>query len=194
MPRTRKTFQLIILTALVLAACQPSTPISPTPVSEGPRMGGFLMPHGADGEGWPPYAEVTIQVYDRPQGTVLSTRKSQAGGDGHFYQDVDVTTQPGMVVAVTGGKVTRLVTLVPLTIESIDPAGDTVSGSAPQGAEVILNLGDNGQSTVLRTVTSEAGLWKADFSNQFDITETTVVQATVRDTNGNGTVYKTRLK
>jgi hypothetical protein len=208
--RTQSSFLLATLALFLLVACQPSTPVarstpspsqpttpttgSPPKESKVPQMNGFLKPYGADGANWPPNVEVTIQVYDHPQGQVIFTGKSQTGGDGHFFQDVGLTTRPGMAVAVSYGQDTQSVVLVPLAITAIDPSGDTVSGTATQGAQIVLYTSDHGKDAVLEAPTSEAGQWQADFAGRFDITDSTIVQAVIRDANGNGTAFKTDPK
>jgi hypothetical protein len=183
---------------LVLTACQPSTPPVPTAPPAKPTappslasMAGFLKPYGADGDGWPPEAAVTIQVYDRPQGKVLYTGQAQADANGRFYADVGVTTQPGMAVSVTDGKTTRATVLVPVAITAMDLEGDSVSGTAAPGATVTVYLGDSDRNGVGQATASGDGHWTASFAGLFDITEGTVAQATVRDSDGNGTIYKT---
>jgi hypothetical protein len=215
MMRAKWSLLLVILAAFLLAACRPApapvrsspTPSQPAPTPAisstatavssppaSPHINGFLAPPSVDGYDWPPNVDVTIQVYDRPRGHLIFTGIGKTGGDGHFVQGVGVTTIPGMAVAVTYGQETQSVVLVPLAITNIDPAGDTVSGTATNGARVFLYIGDSGQSAELWTTTSEAGQWRADFSGHYDITETTLVQATLPEASGNGTVFKTSPK
>jgi hypothetical protein len=107
-------FLLLTVATLLLAACRPS------PALEHPQMNGFLEPYGADGENWPPNVEVTIQVYDQPQGKVLFAGTSKTSEDGHFFQGLALTTLPGMMVAVAHGSERQSVVLVPLAIEDIN--------------------------------------------------------------------------
>jgi hypothetical protein len=215
MTRTRSSLLLATLVICLLAACQPATPPPPpTDVSpssarpeavptagsakpappSGPLINGFLKPYGADGADWPPNVEVSIQVYDQPQGKVIFTTQSKTDEQGRFYRDVGVTTLPGMAVAVTYGQTTRSVTLVPVAVTRIDVAAHTVAGTATPGAHVVVWAGDRGQLLYLETDTSEAGLWTVDFSSHLDFTDAVVVQAVVRDAALNGTAYKIGLK
>jgi hypothetical protein len=117
----------------------------------------------------------------------MYTGVSMTDQNGHFFQGVGVDLVPGMAVEVNDCLDTRSVTLVPITIDVIDPEGDIVSGTAPSGAKIFVVPGRE----VYKTVTADRnGLWRASFAGKFDITNKTTVQATAQDENENGTTLK----
>jgi hypothetical protein len=190
---------IVLVAATLVVSCksQPTQTATkpPDPTAEDKKtetINGFLIPNSADGYNWPAGAEVTIRVYSAPGGSLLATTKAVIEPGGHFVQPVGMTMSPGMAVEVTDGKTTHSTTLVAMAIDKIDVDGDTVSGTSPGGAKIFVILGnmeDNTQ-TYLWVTADGGGHWQASFAGKFDITPTTVVQVTVPDANGNGTVVK----
>jgi hypothetical protein len=186
---------LLAAMLLILVACKAQvvkTETNPPGDKETEIVNGFLIPDSVDGYNWPSGAEVTIRVYSAPGGGLLTSTKGVVESGGHFVLPVDMTMTPGMTVEATDGKTTQTTTLVSLTIDDIDVDGDTVSGTALGGGKLHINLGnlDDNTSAVVWATADGGGHWKASFAGVFDITPTTVVQATEVDANGNGTIVK----
>jgi hypothetical protein len=78
----------------------------------------------------------------------------------------------------------------------VDPVSDSLSGTAPAGAKININLGDIGTDIkgYLSVTATGDGHWEASFSGNYDINSQTVVQATIPDANGNGTIIKIQAK
>ena len=160
-----------------------------------PRIGGFLNMTAVDGSNWPANTGLTIHVYSSPGGPLLFTGQVTTDRFGSFFQSIGVTLVPGMNVEGSVGAETASTIIVPMTIDVIDPEGDIISGTAPAGAQLSINIGDveNGTKADLPVTTNANGQWLANFSGQFDITSKTVVQATVLDANYSGTIIKISL-
>jgi hypothetical protein len=190
---------LVLVAATLVVSCklQPTQTATkpPDPTAEEKKtetINGFLIPDSADGYNWPAGAKVTIRVYSAPGGSLLATTSAVIEPGGHFVQGLGMTLSPGMAVEVTDGRTTRSTTLVAMTIDKIDVDGDTVSGTSPGGAKLHVNVVDlaTGKEGVLWATADGSGHWQTSFAGEFDITPTTVVQATAPDSNGNGTVVK----
>jgi len=151
------------------------------------QVGGILNLDGVGGGYWPANARVTIRIFATPGGALLFTGESMTDQNGQFYQDVGVDLVPGMVVEVSDSMASRSYTLVPLTIDVIDPDRDIVSGTALSGAKIYVAMGEG-----LWVTADSNGRWQASFTGQVDITNETVVQAMVMDENGNQTAVKTK--
>jgi basic membrane protein A and related proteins len=157
---------------------------------------GFLNLDAVGGANWPASARPTIRVFSAPGGELLFTGEGMTDQDGNFYQNVGVDLVAGMAVEVDDGMETESVTLVPLTLDVIDPDADIVSGTAPGGAVIFLYVGEiDGKTGAFLSVTADSnGLWQANFTGQFDITSRTGVQVKAPDADGNGTVIKISLE
>jgi hypothetical protein len=76
---------------------------------------------------------------------------------------------PGDVVTVTVGDTTKVLHVVDIAIEGVDEDGDVVSGYAPPGSRVEVNVG-NEEGGANRSVDADpvSGSWEADFSRPGD--------------------------
>ncbi len=159
-------------------------------------IGGFLNLNDVDGSDWPADTNLTIRVFSAPGGQLIFTGTTQTDAHGSFDRHTSADLVPGTEVEVDFGAETSSVFLVPLTIDNVDMVADTVSGTAPAGSKIDLNLGDIGTDIkgYLSVTASSDGHWQASFSGNYDINSQTVVQATVPDENGNGTVIKIAAK
>ena len=157
---------------------------------------GFLNLDSVGGENWPASARPTIRVFSAPGGELLFTGEAMTDQDGNFFQSVGVDLVPGMAVEVDDGMETDSVTLVPLTLDVIDPDADIVSGTAPNGAAIFVVLGnvDSKVNAYLWVTADSNGLWQANFTGQFDIASRAAAQVMVPDADGNGTVIKISLE
>jgi len=89
-----------------------------------PTVDGFLYPDSVDGYNWPANALVTIRVYSAPGGELLYTGDARTDQNGQLITSIGVHLIPGMVVEVDDGMETESVTIVPLTVDVIDPVGE----------------------------------------------------------------------
>jgi basic membrane protein A len=155
------------------------------------NINGFLNLDSVGGENWPSNIWLTIHIFAAPGGPLLFTGESLTDQSGGFYQDLGVDLKPGVVVEVNDCLDTRSVTLVPFTIDVIDPDSDTVSGTAPSGVRIFVVVS---KEAYLWVTAGSNGLWQASFAGKFDITNQTTAQAIAQDANGNGTAIKTGPK
>jgi phosphate/phosphite/phosphonate ABC transporter binding protein len=142
---------------------------------------------------WNPGAWITIIVEDG--GVEKFNHSFYANNYGDFHQDTwNVDIQPGMIVTVSDGTLTKTHTVLDLSATSVDIAADTVSGSSSiPGAivQVYVNLFDEGST---RWVTADAsGHWVADFSvadqgqPAYDLTDLTRIYVDGFDDDGDST-------
>jgi FecR protein len=149
------------------------------------HIGGFLNLDAVDGENWPASTSVSIRVFSAPGGTLLFNGTASTNEAGHFYMDVGTDLVPGMAVEVTDGAFTKDVTLVPLTVDAINPATGTVSGTALAGSEVTVRSG-----TWFQSVTAnDKGVWTANSRGSLD-TMRERIQVEAPDGDGDRTVVK----
>jgi hypothetical protein len=134
------------------------------------------------GSRFTPNDSVTVVIEDAPGGTVLYSGSTPTDDTGQFQIQRDVhgvDLLAGMHVTVTDDATgfAKDLVLADLSIDTIDPATDVVSGTAPDGT-VNLSIYGVPMGQVPATVTG--GVWSYDFS-PFDITLTTTVSASVND-------------
>ena len=122
---------------------------------------------GVQAVGFTPNSPVRFELYESVGGPRLYgpvTRETdRAGNQNRDYGDTRILIRPGMYFVVTDvatGTVKRL-EVSPLSIDSIDIAADTVSGSARPGDTVFVGL--HGTPSV-DVVADAQGSWTADFS------------------------------
>ncbi|RPI91445.1 MAG: extracellular solute-binding protein [Chloroflexi bacterium] len=107
--------------------------------------------------------------------------------------------EPGQLLSVTDGSVTRMLTVSPLRVTAVDADADTVSGTTTPGSQVEvghLTCDENGCYGYRRVTADEDGVWVADFAHvgedggEQDIIDVVIgigSQANVCDENGNCT-------
>ena len=139
--------------------------------------------------GFTPNSDVTIEVFDRPNGTLIFgplTRRTDRFGDGHtaFPIGLGPDLVPGNYIKATdhaSGTVKDLV-IVELFMDLVDVETDVVAGRAPPGTRVSLAQG-------LFPVADSNGEWTADFRRiGVDITDEDFFFATVFEDDGDVTV------
>jgi|GEM_PF-1820053 len=94
-----------------------------------------------------------------------STPTDDSGSTGPVTLDYDIAT--GDLITVTDGSTTKDHAIMVLTIESIDPANDIVTGTAEPGMQLQVNVWDvTGEHSAQRLVLADetTGEWTADFS------------------------------
>jgi hypothetical protein len=153
-----------------------------------PRISANLTWDGILADGFAGNAEIDFTI--KSGATVLATgsKTSDASGYVELYRpdDFDVDLVPGLTITVGDGAATKELTLAPLAIGSVNPVGEIVSGTAPAGAEVQVNIGDGNQETGRSTTADGSGHWSVDFS-PFDVTYGMVANVSVPDSDGDET-------
>jgi len=156
-----------------------------------PTLHGWLNNDQVKGEGFVPNAAVEVVVKDAPDGEVVfqTTAETDASGGFQVGGEAQVDLLPGMEITASDRIWTKVLLLVGLTIEHVDLAADTVSGTAPEGAEVGVGAVDisNGWGSGevgLSVIADDTGVWTADFAGVFDIDSATYVSTVVADEDG----------
>jgi hypothetical protein len=151
-----------------------------------------------NGWGFTPNVPATFTLRAAPGGAVLATkiRPIEANGYVHFYNPdfPNLTLTPGMEVTVEAGGTVKQATIVPLTLASVDPAGNTVTGTAQPGTRVRVRVTAYPSPTNERisaaTTADAAGHWTVGVS-PLDLTYRSLVNAYVDDAEGDSTtVFK----
>ena len=137
------------------------------------------------GEEWEADGEVLIEIDDPDvAGAVNYLRTAPTDGAGRFeLYDLPFDIEAGHVVTVTQGTTVKTHEVIDLTVTSMDPDTDLVSGvGAPNKPTVVWIWSDTSESQ-LEVMSDGDGLWVADFSGQFDIEPgmTTYVHQTDED-------------
>lgn len=145
-----------------------------------PSLSGNLTTDTVHGEGFEGNGSVTVTV-----GTTDTAVPTN--GDGSFDFDPGSDLVAGLTIGATDGTTTRSLTLAALTVDAIDAAADTVSGTAPSGTEVLVSVFHPYEGNEM-TVTAVGGSWTADFAGQWDVTAADTASAQVSDTDGDRTV------
>ena len=134
-----------------------------------PRVIGDLNFNNIDLEEFEPDSTVTLAISDGT-GNLFGPADFTTDESGHAFIDGSehgVDLVPGITIQVARGTLTKTVELVPLTIAQVNPANDTVTGSASPDAEVSVHVCNHETETCAqRDVTADAttGVWVADFS------------------------------
>ncbi len=151
-----------------------------------------------NGWGFTPNVPATFTLRAAPGGAELATaiRPIEANGYVHFYSPdfPNVALVPGMEVTVEAGGTVKQATIVPLTLASVDPDEDTVTGSAQPGTHVRVQVTAYPSPTNERrsaiTTAGADGHWTVDIS-PLDLTYRSLVDAYVDDAEGDSTtVFK----
>lgn len=124
----------------------------------------------ANGSGFTPDSPVTVELYDAPEGTLLSSDTVTTDGEGSFGcgcgPPFDQLAVPGTHVVVTDPAtgIVKDITLAQVTFDVLDPGTDTGSGTAPPDAEIQLEVFSSGEFFFLQTVADQDGNWSIDFA------------------------------
>jgi hypothetical protein len=113
------------------------------------------------GHEWEPNSTVTVEVHGVP--TDVPTNEW-----GNFYQGIEENIEPGDIVTVTQGAVSKSHVVTELAITEIDPDADTVSGTAEPGSEVDVWVNNIGHNVWRRETAAGDGTWTADFGSPGD--------------------------
>jgi len=126
-----------------------------------------------DGNGWPLGAEVTLTIDGSGVSTAAdytdSATVEEAPWDPqqtYFSFELQGTfdVMPGQVVTVTDNVTTKTLTITAPTITGIDPAADTISGTATPGANVGVGIDIPPEGAGRNAVADASGEWTVDFS------------------------------
>jgi len=119
---------------------------------------------------WPENAQITLTIDDPSNGTGIDYTVTQTstltekGTWVEFALGGTIDVQPGFEVSMTDGNFIKAHIVADLTVTSIDPDTNTVSGTADEKSEVRVNL-DVGECSAERNLISDAsGAWTTDFS------------------------------
>jgi hypothetical protein len=123
--------------------------------------------HSVYGEDWGEEVLITLTVDDPSNGTGVDYSDSQtAFGEVEFYIDFDI--QPGFLFTMSDGIVTKTHDVFDLTVVSMYPVTDTVSGKSNDVSEIEVHLWADCNVSQYVTIDGN-GDWTADFSTICDI-------------------------
>ena len=133
-------------------------------------------------------ATLSFTIRQSPGGTILASgsKSGDQWGFASFY-GLSVDLSVGMEITVSDGSVTKHLTLAPVAVTSVDPPSNVIAGTAPAGAEVLVEPIFGFSTSRGRTVTAGSdGAWSVDFSPD-DVDYATYVRASVVDDDGDTT-------
>jgi len=120
-----------------------------------------------EGFNWPQGASVDFTVRDRDGSVLHRFTNLRADRDGHVMPsqggqgcDAPVDLQPGMEVTATDGDTTKVVVLVRVTYDQLDPDTDTGAGTAPAGRLFVDVFGEPNSGV---EIDHPGGAWSVDF-------------------------------
>ena len=157
----------------------------PSPIVEGSVQHDNVAAHG-----FVPGTTLTFELFAADGVTPMSApipHTADPGGNTMFFAfEHGQNLVPDQVVQVSSGAATKRVTLVPLAITNIDPAENTVAGTATAGTtvDVDANAPPSGGAH-LADVADGSGNWSVDFDDAgppFDVTFASFVNARVFET------------
>ena len=150
-----------------------------------PRLTASLTNNWVQLNGWRPGTAVALDV----AGTNVSVTPDGSGNafvDSSRYGQKDLV--PGMVITATQGSVTKQLTLLNVSFDSLDPATNVAAGTAPPGSQVNVNINNGPAGLGNKSTTADSsGKWQVDFTGQIDITAGMNGSANVSDADGDQT-------
>lgn len=93
----------------------------------------------------------------------------------------------GDIVTITDGETPRTHVALNLSLTTIDPTTDTITGQADPGARVVLWPHEFDQVATVYVIASPDGAWLADFTGLFDLVPGTGGRSEILDEEGNAT-------
>jgi len=117
-----------------------------------------LLRNYVRGKGWTSASSVNIAIGD-PENPYL-TAMVQADRNGYWWfdPDEDYRIQPGDMLTVDDGTYVRTMTVAELSVTGADTDADTLSGTGPPNAYVLVRIGE----VTLEAETNHDGEWTAD--------------------------------
>jgi uncharacterized repeat protein (TIGR01451 family) len=164
---------------------------------QAPSINGNITDDFIGGEGFDPNATVTVDVRDAPGGALLFSATTPTDGGGSFGlccgPEVGLPDLvPGMEITVSDGSRTKVLVLVALTIDAVDPPTDVISGTAPANSSLFVGVNNSSGEAGLNTTADGSGNWSVDFTGIFDIDALTQADAHVFDNDGDATSAQER--
>lgn len=164
---------VILLSVAVLFACVAPAGADEMPPSLGASVAGQITL--AD---WPARSTVRVTVDDdlNPGNGVLATGELVIGADGWKNAEVLGGTklasvlQVGRYVTAKRGTTTQTLHLEPLTVTSVDPATNVVTGTTIANAALYVSaFNANGGDWLIDTESGDSGQWLANFTSKHDL-------------------------
>ncbi len=110
------------------------------------------------GRGWPSGTEVGVAIGDPAAPDYVETVHADARGDWWVHLHDDHVLQPGDVITADGGTVQRSTTVADLSVTGADPDANTLSGTGPANAYVLVRVGE----VTMEALATPVGEWTAD--------------------------------
>lgn len=143
--------------------------------------------------GWnfSPDADLSVTI-ENQNGVVFASDSVPVDGGGNFWIDSQLhhlDLLPGMTITVADQALgQKVLTLVPLSLDSADLETDVISGTAPAGSMLTVNAGNEFEGRDMAVVTGDLGLWSADFAVAgFDLRPQMGFGVNHQDDDGDGT-------
>jgi phosphonate transport system substrate-binding protein len=102
-----------------------------------------------------------------------------------FYDEYDL--KAGDLVTVTDGNILRSHVVLELALTNVDPATDTITGTAVPGSMVVVWPHEYDQDATLEVETDQDSVWEADFTGLFDLASGMGGRSQIEDEAGNAT-------
>ena len=116
---------------------------------------------------WTPNTTVTLSIEEGGVVVYSDSQATDSHGNFHFGLWDIFDLQRGQVVTVSDGANTKVHTAMPLYVDEVNLAADTVSGRADSGRDVEVWVNGDGWMSI---TPDGSGNWNADFSSQTDLT------------------------
>ncbi len=142
------------------------------------------------GRRWSSGAEVIVAIGDPEAPDYVKTVHANAGGDWWVHlPDEDHLLQPGDMITADDGTYQRSMTVANLSVTGADPDADTLSGTGPTNAYVLVRVGE----ITVEALADQDGEWTADLGAEgVDIQEGTEGELFFYDEQGNVTQTRWR--
>jgi len=164
-----------------------------------PQFEASLTNDWVNGWSFTPESSVVVEIFASSVDVVpLFSGVVPTDPGGNFNLDAGVHGQdlvPGTYIEVTGSF--KTLEMVDVTFDTFDPGTDTIGGTAPVGAVVGFDVGDEGGGVGGETTADGSGDWSVDLNTaefgNFDLTGAMGGQAYVTDGDGDRTVAEPRF-
>jgi Bacterial Ig domain/Neocarzinostatin family len=185
---------------LVTAAAWVMMPVQ-SAVADGPaRLVVDVTPGGSDLielSGWPPEATVVVGIDGAVMPTDPIAVQVDALGNAHASFP-DGTIGLGSIVTADDGATTKQAAVVDLRPELLDSATDTVAGTAPAGATVVVSVWPGGggppvAQAVAIAIADALGQWTVGLAPH-DLLEHDIVQLRMADVDGDELSYTAEVR
>jgi parallel beta-helix repeat protein len=138
------------------------------------------------GNGFTPDTEVTVEI-NRGL-SLLFSGVEWVNEFGDFWLESSVLPEPGDVVTVSDGTISRELVVAALTFDLFDMAADVMAGTADPGGEVRVGYGNEFEGYDTVVIADGSGNWYLDVSGTFDLTFDTGADAAVYEPDGDATI------